>query len=119
MRSLRGERCFVPFSVQRQVAFQHFGRIGKDRHQVRDEAEAFLDAFHGGLGGGWRIGDGQGFEEVCGGVHIIYWVGCFSFIFCLRLALGHGRRLPESFDVSNEAQPHGPTSGRLPQADES
>ena len=35
------------------------------------------------------------------------------------IALGDGRRLPESFDVSNEAQPHGPTSGRLPQADES
>ena len=73
-----------------------------------------------GLEPGVRIGEGQGFKEGCGGVHMIYWVGCFSFIFCLRTSSkGWGVACQESFDVSTEARPHGPTSGRLPQADES
>ncbi len=117
---LRGERGFAPFSVQRQVAFQHFGRIGKDAHQVRNEAERLLDAFQGRLGAGRRVGDGQGLEEGCGGAHIILLGWLFFFYDLLVTSItGVGRRLTVIFDVSNVAPPHGLTSGQLPRADES
>jgi len=80
---LRGERGFSPFRIQRQVAFQHFGRVGKGRHQVRDKAKAFLNGFHDGFGAGRRVGNGQWLEEVCGRIHIILLVRLFNYLFCL------------------------------------
>lgn len=59
---LRREGGLFPFRIQRQIAFQHLGRMGKRRHEIGDEAKAFLDACHDWLGGFRRIGDGQGLK---------------------------------------------------------
>ena len=91
MRSCGSERGFAPFSIQRQVAFQHCGRIGKGRHQVRDEAEGFLDAFQGGSGGGRRIFMVNGSSKFA--VVFIRLFGCsFSCDLFCRTVLGrHGQ----------------------------
>jgi hypothetical protein len=50
------------------------GGVTPKTKSLLDVAKIFFGVF-------WDSVDGQGFEEGCGDVHMIYWVGCFSFIF--------------------------------------